>query len=263
MKKNHAITLWGFMILLFVCSTTTWGTISDQIPQHYDVNLTPSSQLQAGSPISFMLEFDLKDDFIQQADEVVDVNIWLIPFLDQGVILDEQKNTIQHNKAGSNSLEFDVTIPDKNVFVIRVEIVSGQSGYLRDYLIASTNDEIQFDVSRKEVDFSKVKKTQPIVSTKIPFDKLTHNQKQLLFKFGVDLSTQQNRDFVEGIVGEVPESSLSNPARKGYTISTTLENAKKIAEEGIEIDFVKKRPRWKYIEVKDEYEIIQDPVEIE
>ncbi|MCK5126099.1 MAG: hypothetical protein KAR42_07570 [candidate division Zixibacteria bacterium] len=258
MRQTVKTVMVGLTILICLFTTDVWSTMDDNIPQHFNVNVESITPLVTDAPVTFRLSYELKEGYERQVGEIGDVKICLF----QSGTADTLASydwIVQHDKFYSHSVEFDLIIPDNNLFILRIDIESGKTGYYGGYYIASTGNMIQVTTNRKEIVNLPQKKPAPIKeTTDIPFDKLTNEQKQLRFKFGVDLSKPEYREFVEKLVGPVPETSLGKAKRQAYEIETTLENAKKIAEQGIEIDFVEKRPRWRYNSEKEEYDLIRD-----
>ncbi len=259
MQLSKKVLLGFIVILICFCVTNVWSSQpSDELPSPYIINLEPMTSLGIGYPVSFKLTYELKSDYEQEAGELIDFHIWIAPNESHFTKIESVNLTEQLNRSSVNSVGFELTIPDNNVYVILIEATSENTLMVDNYFIGSQNSSTIITKNPRELTIPEEETEKVIITTDVKYEKLTDEQKQLVFKYVVDLRDSKNREFVENLVGPLPESSLINRTRHGYTIETTIENIYKILTHGIEAEDAGERPRWKYDTEKDTYELIPD-----
>ncbi len=229
------------------------------VPQFIERKIEPMSQLLKNQLIKFKLEFEVNPQFLHLAGNDGSVIIKLTPMRDEKEIIANYEWPIKYGKEYSHSLEFDLVIPDNNVFTLYYQIKCGSVIQEGSYFFNTVSESMEF--AEALIDPPMPRDHLPKQTSIIPVEQLTDEHKKKVFKFIVDLSDPNVKKAVESFIGPISTECLVDPRRKSYFIETSLENAIKIGEMGTEIDFVN-RPRWRFNKQKQEYDLIEDTISV-
>lgn len=226
-----------------------------EVPQFIKLNIESTSPLVKDQPVKFRFDYKVNPQFVYLAGDEGDVTMTLTPLRDEKEVLAKYEWPVKYDKDYSNTLEFDLVIPDNNVFVLNYYITCGKVIQDGSYFLNSIGKNIE--ITDALIDPPMPRDHYPSEISLIQLDQLTADQKKKVFKFAVDLSDPTIRESVESIIGPVSDENVMDQKRSSYLIETTLDKAIKIGKLGTEIDFVN-RPKWRFDIQKQEYDLIED-----
>ena len=223
-------------------------------PALFDVKLEPITTLEINTPVTFNLTYSIL--YKQFASETGSVIVTLAPYRDPGDIISQETWSVQYDETYSHSMDFQLTIPENNIFTLSVMLSSGEMKVGRRWFFITIGDSIQFTGSLADRPMPITENSSKGIVHRDPIrEKLTYEQLQVEYKLAVDLHDPSDKKKVEAIVGPIPDSCLFNSKRGIYIINTTLKNAFDIGDAGLESDLVV-RFQWIWYPERGVYEIV-------
>jgi len=231
-------------------------TQASNVPPVFHTEVKPLTPLGKDIPVTFSLKYSLDTMLYHVGGDTGSVTIKFYPLREPSNILHEEHHKVQYDETYSHQLEFQISIPDNNVFALFFELVCGKATWYQVFFISTVGDTAEYSIElhhltmpREYFELYHLPMPREYNESAIQNspddpdrDTLTQEQLSAVREIGVDLRKQEDFEYAQKLLGSIPDS-CAVPGKKGlYIIRITLDQLLRLSDYGIDLDSIDKQP---------------------
>jgi len=230
------------VLVLFVLCYGDIARAGISIPRAFHTSITPHSAFEKDVPISFSIEYSLEKTLYHLAEKTGSLKISLFPLREQGNILYCDSIEIVYDDTYSFKHDFQIIIPDNNIFVLKCDIECGRAKESVCRFFNAIGETVKYSEVLIDPPMPRgyVAPDRGLYSPKLDRDTLTHDQLEKVYNIRIDLRDEQHFQFARRLLGGIPDSCSVKGYKGLYRMRVTLDQILKLGDYGIGLDMIHK-----------------------